>query len=90
MDAAVISENGHNAGIPLRVMILDARKRLRMSQKEFAAALGFTPQYVCDLDQGRRLGSVEFVNRVCDLLECSVVQRKKWHLAGARAHGWAV
>jgi transcriptional regulator with XRE-family HTH domain len=70
--------------------IIDVRKRRELSQKDFAAALGFTPQYVNDLEHGRRLGSVEFVERVCDWLECRADQRRAWHIAGAKSHGWKV
>jgi transcriptional regulator with XRE-family HTH domain len=75
---------------PLVEMMRDARKRHRLSQKDFAAVLDFTPQYVCDLEKGRRLGSVEFVNRLCDWLGADDRGRKQWHLAGARSHGWNV
>jgi DNA-binding XRE family transcriptional regulator len=71
-------------------MLVAVRSKTDMSQKEFAAALGFTPQYLCDLEHGRRPGSVEFVNRLCDWLEHGPKARKAWHLAAARAHGWEV
>lgn len=74
--------------VTLVEMMVKAREGRKLSQKDFAAALDFTPQYVCDLEKGRRLGSVEFVNRLCDWLDVTVSERKKWHLAGARAHGW--
>lgn len=71
-----------------RITALRTAKKL--SQKDFAKAIGFTPQYVCDLENGRRLGSVEFVERVCDWLECRADLRRAWHVAGARSHGWNV
>lgn len=71
-------------------MLLDVRAGLEMSQKDFAEALGFTPQYLNDLEHGRRLGSVEFVNRVCEYLSRGPKGRKEWHLAAARSHGWEV
>ena len=71
-------------------MIQDARMSRDLSQKEFAQALGFTPQYLCDLEKGRRLGSVEFVDRVCDWLGQGPICRMEWHRAGARSHGWDV
>lgn len=61
-----------------------------MPQKELAAALGFSSQYLCDIEYGRRLGSVEFVNRVCDWLQCDDEARRRWHRAGARSHGWEI
>ena len=75
---------------PLVTMMLGVRKRHDLSQKELAAELNFTAQYLCDLEKGRRLGSVEFVNRLCDWLGADDRGRKQWHLAGARSHGWNV
>jgi DNA-binding transcriptional regulator YiaG len=71
-------------------LLVAVRSKTDMSQKEFAEALGFTAQYLCDLEHGRRCGSVEFVNRLCDWLEHGPKARKAWHLAAARAHGWEV
>ena len=71
-------------------MIRTAREARQMNQKEFAGAISITPQYLCDLEQGRRLGSVEVVNRICDLLGIGDRARRKWHVAGARSHGWNV
>lgn len=71
-------------------MIKVAREGRELSQKQLAEALGYTPQYICDLEHGRRLGSVEFVNRMCDWLGRGPVGRKEWHRAAARSHGWDV
>ena len=71
-------------------MIKAVREGRDMSQKELAEALGFTPQYLCDLEKGRRLGSVEFVNRLCDWMGRGPKGRAEWHRAGARSHGWEV
>lgn len=71
-------------------MLREARTGRDLSQKEFAEQLGFTPQYLCDLEKGRRLGSVEFVNRVCEILGRGPKGRLEWHRAGARSHGWDV
>jgi transcriptional regulator with XRE-family HTH domain len=71
-------------------MLLEIRAGHELSQQEMAARLGFTPQYLCDLEKGRRLGSVEFVNRLCDAFSRGPKGRKEWHLAAARSHGWEV
>jgi transcriptional regulator with XRE-family HTH domain len=71
-------------------MLVAVRAEMDMSQKAFAEALGFTPQYLCDLEKGRRLGSVEFVNRLCDWMGRGPEGRKEWHMAGARSHGWEI
>jgi transcriptional regulator with XRE-family HTH domain len=70
--------------------LVAVRMEAELSQKDFAELLGFTPQYLCDLEKGRRLGSVEFVNRLCKTLRSTRLQREEWHLAGARSHGWEI
>lgn len=85
-----LTQAEHEAADPFRILLLDAMKKLSMNQKQLADAMKFTPQYICDLVQGRRLGSVEFVERICELLKCRQPTRLKWHRAGARAHGWDV
>ena len=74
----------------LAEMVVEARSGMDMSQKAFAAALGFSAQYLCDLEHGRRPGSVEFVNRLCDWMGRGPKGRREWHLAGARSHGWEI
>lgn len=86
----IISQDEHEIGLPFRTMIVDLRNSKKLNQKQLAEALGFTPQYVCDLEMGRRLGSLEFVERVCEFLKCKQPTRLKWHRAAARAHGWDV
>lgn len=71
-------------------MLIKVRSGAAMTQKEFAAVLGFSAQYLCDLEKGRRLGSVEFVDRLCDWMMCKPHERKAWHRAGAKAHGWQI
>jgi transcriptional regulator with XRE-family HTH domain len=71
-------------------MLREIRTGHDLSQKEMAALLGFSAQYLCDLEHGRRLGSVEFVNKLCDVFERGPKGRKEWHLAGARSHGWDI
>ncbi len=80
----------HDRAIPLRTKMIDARNGLGLSQKQWAERLECSPQYVCDLEAGRRLGSVEIVNRICDLLSATDANRRAWHKAGARAHGWQI
>jgi transcriptional regulator with XRE-family HTH domain len=71
-------------------MLREIRAGHELSQKEFAERLGYTPQYICDLEHGRRSGSVEFVNRLCDVFGRGPKGRKEWHLAAARSHGWEI
>lgn len=74
----------------LQQLMVRAREHIGLSQKEFAKRLGVSPQYVCDLEHGRRLGSVQYVDAVCDLIGAWPSMRKVWHHAGARAHGWQI
>ena len=86
----ILSQDEHEVGLPFRELIVDTRQRLKINQKQLAEALDFTPQFVCDLEMGRRLGSVEFVERMCKFLKCKQPTRLRWHRAAARAHGWDV
>lgn len=69
-------------------------KRLRecagYSQKAMAKALDVSPQYVCDLEQSRRLGSVQIVESICDHFGACREWRKLLHRVTARGHGWDV
>lgn len=51
-----LSERDTLADVMIRI-----RKHTGMAQKALAAKLGVTPQYICDLEKSRRLGSVEIV-----------------------------
>lgn len=74
----------------LRDLMIGAREKIGLSQKDFAARLNVSAQYVCDLEKGRRLGSVQHVDAICDLIGAWPAMRKEWHQAGARAHGWKI
>jgi transcriptional regulator with XRE-family HTH domain len=56
--------------------------------KAVAELLDFSEQYVSDLLNGRRLPSLEVIERLCAKLACTIATRRQWHKAGARAHGW--
>jgi len=87
---ALISEQELNASYEFRAKLCDLRNAKKMKQKELAEALGFTPQYLCDIELGRRLGSVELTNRICEFTKATKTKRGEWHRAAARAHGWEV
>ena len=61
-----------------------------MSQKQFAIQLDYGAQYLSDILLGKRTPSVRFVNAVCDLLRLGPRDRKEWHIAAAKCHGWKV
>lgn len=73
-----------------REMLIEIRAGYELSQKDMAARLDITPQYLCDLENGRRLGSVEVVERICKTFSRGPKGRKEWHVAAARSHGWDV
>ena len=71
-------------------MLIDLRNGHELSQKDFAASVGVSPQYQHDLEKGRRLPSVEYIEKLCAAFSRGPLGRRQWHLAGARAHGWDV
>ena len=73
-----------------REMLLEIRTGHELSQKAMAEKIGITPQYLCDLEHGRRPGSVEVVERICDAFGRGPKGRREWHRAAARSHGWDV
>lgn len=87
-DATVVAIN------PLEDDLADIVVRLRsavkMTQKQLAEKLNVSPQYVNDLEHRRRLGSVQFVEAVCDEFAASPEWRGLFHRVAARGHGWDV
>ena len=71
-------------------MLRARRRKLGWPQKRMAHELGISPSYLCDLESGRRLPSVGIVQSICWGAGCGEAGRRRWHLAGARAHGWDV
>ena len=70
-------------------LLVKLRQRLDLSQKDMAERLGITPQFVNDLEHGRRLLSP----RLVDLISIIWLRReeaRKWQRAGARSRGWIV
>jgi DNA-binding XRE family transcriptional regulator len=79
-----------SADMTFREMLIAVREGQDLDQKTFAEHIGITAQYLCDLEKGRRLGSVAIVNRICEMLGRGPKGRREWHVAGARSHGWEV
>lgn len=76
--------------LSLAERFLELRRGMDMQQKTLADELGCSPQFICDVEAGRRIPSVAFIERLCDWLGCGPVGRREWHLASARAHGWKI
>jgi len=59
------------------------RESLQMSQRRFAAEIGFCPSFISEIETGKRFPHPDF---------CAELARLDatfdWHLAGARAQGW--
>lgn len=69
-------------------MVRELRSGMEMTQQDFAKMLGISPQYLHDLEKGRRLPSVAVTKKFCK--DRGPNGRLEWHRAGARAHGWEV
>lgn len=70
----------------LRTVLADRQSTLA----SVAQSLSISPQYLHDLKEGRRLPSVEVVEKICAWMGRGPKGRLEWHLAGAEAHGWRV
>lgn len=71
-------------------MLAELRAGYELSQKRMAELVGVSPQYQHDLEKGRRLPSVAYVDKLCEAFGRGPRGRAQWHRAGARAHGWSV
>lgn len=67
-----------------------AVKRSGLTDRAFAAKVGFSPQYLCEVKSGAHPPSKGFVKACCDAIEMSDYDKKLWHRAGAKAHGWEI
>lgn len=70
----------------------DLRALHRMTQKEFAHALGISPQYLYDLECGRRNPSVKNVASIVRFLQLGHRRSsvRYWNTIAARTHGWDI
>jgi transcriptional regulator with XRE-family HTH domain len=68
----------------------DYRSDAGLSQEQFAERVGFSAQYVCDIEKDRRQPSVNFVEQFTNAMEMSASEAKLWNLLAARACGWNV
>lgn len=69
--------------------LVELRGANHLTQQELAERLGFSPQYICDLESGRRMPSIKIVNAIVDKLGRDG-SKKFWHRMGAMAHGWKI
>ena len=58
-----------------------------LNQKKFAEQIHYSPQHLCDLEAGRRMPSVVFVDNLCSTFCLTATE---WHRLGAQAHGWRI
>jgi len=68
------------------------RQLSKLSQKDMAAALHISPQYYYDLENGRRLPSVNIIHKIVAFLKLGHRKAavRAWHIMAARTHGWDV
>lgn len=71
-------------------MLSAVRSNAGYSQKQLAKSLGVSPQYLSDLECGRRMPSVEVINKICNWMDRGPIGNREWHIAGARSHGWNI
>lgn len=71
-------------------MLSDAIWLKRVRQNVAAPGIGCSNAMLSELLKGTRLPSPGMVNKICDYLKTSKADRKKWHLAAAKAHGFEV
>lgn len=81
---------GEKAAVTFGRMLVELREGYELNQKQMAEKLGISPQYQHDLERGRRLPSVGYVNLLCVVFARGLNGRKEWHTAAAREHGWQV
>lgn len=70
--------------------VTKAVKGARLTNLELADHMHVTPQYVCDLLQGRRKLSPKLIDAISDAVSAHPVRWRRWHTLGARAAGWKV
>lgn len=73
------------------IALIELRDVHRFTQQQLAERLGLSPQYVCDLESGRRMPSVNVVDAIvakCGPKIGGDVYRRRWNKLGAMAHGW--
>lgn len=67
-----------------------AVKSARITQKRLADNMLLTPQYICDLLQGRRELSPRHLDAISNATNAHPVRWRQWHKLGAQAQGWKV
>lgn len=75
---------------PFMEMLSLIIERTDISQKQMAKGISISPQYLCDLLQGKRGPHPELVNKICDFMGRGPKGRLEWHTAGAKSVGWEI
>lgn len=73
-----------------KTLLRDWRSMEDATVQQMGKAIGFSAQYLHDVEHGRRLPSVRFVNRFLEYSGGGPIERHAWHHAAARAHGWEI
>ena len=71
-------------------MLKGYRKDTGMTLVKFGEAIGFSAQYVSDMERGHRAPSIQFVEGFIAGMKMSEGEGKIWHKLAAKANGWKV
>lgn len=61
-----------------------------MTLAQFGKEVGYSVQYLSDMERGARGPSVMFVESMAKAMKMSEGEAEIWHLLGAKANGWKV
>jgi DNA-binding XRE family transcriptional regulator len=74
--------------------LTELRSLYHLTQGQMAKRLGISPQYLCDLEHGRRKPSLTVVNALCNCFGPNGPSdsgfRRSWHRTAAKEHGWRI
>lgn len=72
------------------VLLKDYRKDVGMTLAKFGETIGFSAQFVSDIERGARTPSVNFVEGFIAGMNMDDSEGAIWHRLAARANGWKV
>lgn len=72
--------------------LIELRDTYHLSQQNFAKRIGISPQFQCDMESGRRMPSVNIIEKIVMAFGPKIGTGflLRWHRLGARSHGWRV
>lgn len=76
--------------IVFKDMLKGYRADVGLTLEQFGERIGYSAQYVSDLERGHRKPSTEFVTKLCAGMQMDVSEFRIWHRLGAEANGWKI